>query len=250
MSNESYTPGHTPNATDFMSVRSVQSHGQFFIPHLTSGVSVLDCGCGPGSITLGIAALVAPGRVVGVDFGYSQIEHAQSSAARAKIANVNFQAADCYSLPFPDSSFDRVFSHALMEHLAEPRRAASEMNRVLKPGGVIGLCSPDWGGFVLAPPSAELGDAIQAYTSLQARNGGDIQVGRKLGVYLKECGFKYIQVAARYECYTSLPMIGEYLALQLEKQSEMRHASTLRQWSQSEAGMFAQCWVSCVGRKE
>jgi ubiquinone/menaquinone biosynthesis C-methylase UbiE len=233
-----------------MSERSVQSHGQFFIPHLTSGVSVLDCGCGPGSITLGIAALVAPGRVVGVDFGSSQIERAQSSAARAEIANVNFQTVDCYSLPFPDSSFDRVFSHALMEHLAEPRRAASQMYRVLKPGGVIGLCSPDWGGFVLAPPSAELGGAIEAYTSLQTRNGGDIQVGRKLGVYLKECGFKHIQMAARYECYASLPMIGEYLALQLEKQSEMRHASTLRQWSQSEAGMFAQCWVSCVGRKE
>jgi hypothetical protein len=45
-------------------------------------------------------------------------------------------------------------------------------------------------------------------------------------------------------------MIGEYLALQLEKQNEMHHAATLRQWSRSEVGMFAQCWVSCVGKKE
>jgi hypothetical protein len=44
---------------------------------------------------------------------------------------------------------------------------------VLKPGGVIGVCSPDWGGFVLAPPSARLSEAIEAYTSLQTRNGGD-----------------------------------------------------------------------------
>jgi ubiquinone/menaquinone biosynthesis C-methylase UbiE len=173
MSAESYTPAHSQNATDFMSVRSVQSHAQFFMPHLTSGVSVLDCGCGPGSITLGIAALVAPGRVIGVDFGSSQTERAQSSAARTGIANVNFQTADCYSLPFPDSSFDRVFSHALMEHLADPLRAAKELYRVLKPGGVIGVCSPDWGGFVLAPPSARLSEAIEAYTSLQTRNGGE-----------------------------------------------------------------------------
>src|SRR4029434_230368 len=138
--------------------------------------------------------------------------------------NVNFQTADCYSLPFPDSSFDRAFSHALMEHLADPLRAAKELYRVLKPGGVIGVCSPDWGGFFLAPQSAGLNDAIAAYTSLQTANGGDVQVGRKLGEYLIASGFKDIQLSARYECYSSLPPIGEYLALQLEKQSDLGSA--------------------------
>jgi len=249
MSAESYTPGHSQNATDFMSVRSVQSHGQFFMPHLASGVSVLDCGCGPGSITVGIAALVAPGKVTGVDFGSSQIERARSRAANMRITNVDFQAADCYSLPFPDSSFDRVFSHALMEHLADPASAAKELFRVLKPGGVIGVCSPDWGGFVLAPPSAELSEAISAYTSLQTKNGGDVWVGRKLGEYLRASGFEDIQMSARYECYSSLPLIGEYLALQLEKQNDLRSAATMREWSQVDGGMFAQCWVSCIAHK-
>ena len=249
MSAESYTPGHSHNATDFMSLRSLQSHGQFFMPHLTSGVSVLDCGCGPGSITLGIAAIVEPGKVVGVDFGPSQIERAQSSTARTGLANVTFQTADCYALPFPDSSFDRVFSHALMEHLATPLRAAKELYRVLNPGGVIGVCSPDWGGFILAPPSARLSEAIEAYTSLQTRNGGDVQVGRKLGEYLKASGFTRVHMSSRYECYSSLPLIGEYLALQLEKQNDLRSAATLREWSQAEGGMFAQCWVSCIGYK-
>lgn len=250
LSTESYTPGHTQNSTDFMSARSIHSHGQFFIPKLTAGLSVLDCGCGPGSITLGIAGLVSPGQVAGVDFGLSQIERARANAANTRTRNVTFQTADCYSLPFPDNSFDRVFSHALLEHLAEPCRAVSEMYRVLKPGGAVGVCSPDWAGFVLAPPSQELSEVIEAYTSLQTRNGGDVQAGRKLGVYLEQCGFSGIQMSARYECYSSLPMIGEYLALQLEQQNEARHALTLRQWSQREGGLFAQCWVSCVGQKE
>lgn len=250
MTGETYTPGHSTNATDFMSNRTLDSHGQFFRPHLASGLSVLDCGCGPGSITLGIAAAVAPARVVGIDFGATQIQRARSAAAVAGASNVTFETADSYSLPFPDASFDRVFSHALMEHLSDPRRAMSEIYRVLKSGGTFGVCSPDWGGFVLAPPSPALGEAVHAYRSLQASNGGDVEVGRRLGVYLAGCGFVRIRMSARYECYPSLPLIGEYLALQLEGRDDARSAATFRQWSHGEGGMFAQCWVSCIGHKE
>lgn len=250
MKTQSYTPGHSQNATDFMSRRSVQTHGQFFLSYLTPDVSVLDCGCGPGSITLSMAPLVAPGKVVGVDFGSSQIERATSSAVRAGIKNAEFRTADCYSLPFGDGSFDRVFSHALMEHLSDPVRAMKELHRVLKPRGIVGVCSPDWGGFVLAPPSAELSAAVDAYTDLQAKNGGDAQVGRKLGSYLAEAGFSNSQMSARYECYASLTFIGEYLALQLERAGDVRSAKVFRDWSQLTGGIFAQCWVSCTARKD
>ena len=60
MSKTTYTPGHTQNVTDFMARRSLQSHGEFFLDHLLPGVCVLDCGCGPGTITRGIAQRVAP----------------------------------------------------------------------------------------------------------------------------------------------------------------------------------------------
>lgn len=250
MKTESYTPGHSQNATDFMSKRSVQSHGQFFLPYLSSGVSVLDCGCGPGSITLSIAALVDPGWVVGVDAGSSQIERAISAAANSGASHAEFRTEDSYALPLGDATFDRVFSHALIEHLSDPLRAVSEMFRVLKPGGYIGVCSPDWGGFVLSPPSTALTEAVDAYTSLQSRNGGDVHAGRKLGTYLKAAGFKEIHMSARYECYPSLAFIGEYLALQLEDAGDVMSAKTLREWSCAEGGMFAQCWVSCTARKE
>lgn len=250
MSTTVYTPGHSQNATDFMATRSLQSHGAFFVTHLAPGLSVLDCGCGPGSITLGIAAACAPSRVTGIDFGASQIEQARAAASARGVANVEFRTADSTALPFAEASFDRVFSHALMEHLPDPGRAIREIHRVLKPGGVAGVCSPDWGGFVLAPPSPALNAAIEAYTRLQSRNGGDVQVGRKLGALLSAAGFADVAMAARTECYPSLTFIGEYLALQLERAGDATSAATWRAWSQSSGGLFAQCWVSAIGRKK
>ncbi len=244
-----YTPGHSENATEFMARRTIESHGEFFLPYLTPGVSVLDCGCGPGSITLSMAGRIGDGRVVGIDFSESQIQCAIKTAKQRGIQHAIFQVADCYSLPFDDACFDRVFSNALMEHLADPVRAMCEFRRVLKPGGVIGVSSPDWGGFILASPSAALATAVTAYTALQTQNGGDVSVGRKLGSHLASAGFENLQMSARYEVYSSLPLIGVYLALQLDRAGDVASAATFRDWIQQPGGLFAQCWVSCVAQK-
>jgi SAM-dependent methyltransferase len=192
---------------------------------------------------------VAPSQVTGIDLGKSQIERAAREAAEQGISNVQFLEASCYSLPFADEAFDCVFSHALFEHLSEPRRAVAECWRVLRPGGRVGVCSPDWGGFIVAPPSPELASAIEAYVGLQTANGGDVGVGRKLGAYLSAAGFQEIRMQARYECYGDRLFIGEYLARQLEQNDHVRHANVLRSWAESPHGLFAQCWVSAAGRK-
>src|SRR5262249_11960525 len=162
------------------------------------------CGCGPGSITFGIAEAVYPGSIVGIDFGESQIARAQAAISDTPRGNVSFQVAGCYSLPFPADTFDRIFSHALFEHLSEPVRAMAELGRVLKPNGMVGLCSPDWGGFVLSPPSDALARAVSSYKTLQIRNGGDVDAGRKLGANLTAAGFEDVHMSARYECYPTL----------------------------------------------
>ena len=183
-----YTPGHSPNATDFMSRRGLDSHGAFFLPHLQSGKSVLDCGCGPGTITMDIALRARPAEVIGIDFASSQVDVAKASAAQRGISNVRFVSGDVYALPFDSDLFDRVFSHALMEHLANPLAAMRELYRVVKPGGVAGVCSPDWKGFLIAPTTDSLVQAVRAYSNLQTQNGGDPNVGSKLGELLGKAG--------------------------------------------------------------
>ncbi|MEO2034360.1 MAG: class I SAM-dependent methyltransferase [Planctomycetaceae bacterium] len=247
MSHETYTPGHSQNAMEFMSARTLESHGQFFVKYLDQSQHLLDVGCGPGTITVGLARRVAS--VHAIDLAASQTEIARQYAEREQLQNVTFKTGSCYELPYDDQSFDRVFSHALLEHLGEPVRALAEFRRVLKPGGVVGVCSPDFGGRMLIPPSPEVEQAAEAYAQLQSNNGGDLNAGRKLGSYLSEAGFGDIALQARYECYPSLEFISEYLALQLEQAEMSQHAACLREWRQYSPGMFAHTWVSAVGTR-
>ncbi len=246
---ETYTPGYSPLAAAFMVRRRLDPNGAFFLPHLKPGIRVLDCGCGPGTITRDIAKQVLPGEVTGVDFNADQIALASGEAKVQGIANIGFREASVYDLPFADDSFDAVFSHALLEHLKDPVKAAIEMKRVLKPGGMIGVCTPDWGGFLLAPPSEELLLAFEAYKALQNRNGGDVYCGHKLGLYLNAAGFEALVMRSRYENYAPLTTIGDFLAVNHEEAGEPGHATTWRAWGRRPNGMFSQAWVSCVGRK-
>ena len=246
---EHYTPGHTANAVEFMSRRSLESHGAFLIPYLEDAMSVLDCGCVPGSITFGIADRIPKGRVIGVDIDDPQIGLARIRAAERGLKNVEFRRANAYDLPFPFDTFDAVFAHALLEHLRVPGDAIGEFRRVLRQGGTLAVCSPDWGGFLLAPPSHTPTAAVEAYKSLQTANGGDVYVGRKLPQLLEAAAFQNSEIQARYETYESLEFIGEYLAAQLEDAGQTLHAATFREWAARPNGMFAQSWVSCVSRK-
>jgi ubiquinone/menaquinone biosynthesis C-methylase UbiE len=245
---ESYTPGYTSNAVDFMSQRTAESHAAFFLPQLKPGMRLLDCGCGPGGITVGLAERVSPGEVIGIDLGGAQLERARE---RARAANVpaTFREASVYSLPFPEAAFDAVFSHALFEHLAEPLTALAELRRVLKPGGCVGLRSPDWGGFVLHPGSEKLASALADYQDLQRSNGGDVFAGRKLAAWLREARFARVQSSASYEIYPDTAFIADYLAHHLDSKNRGSSATIIREWAKEPDAMFAQAWFEAVGFK-
>jgi len=247
---ETYTLGYGQAALGFVSRRTLESHGSFFIPLLQPGMTVLDCGCGPGSITLGIAARIGDGQVIGVDLSPSQIELASENARRQGIANASFREASAYALPFPPAHFDAVFSHALLEHLNDPGLALREFLRVLRPGGVAGVCAPDWGGFIGSPPTPELTAAMRAHNEIQNRNGGDTLVGRKLLGLMLDAGFGEVRAQARYQNYDDLADITGALAAQLEHGGDHEYADAIRTWGRQPAAMFAQAWVSCVGRRQ
>ena len=100
---------------------------------------VLDVGCGTGSLALAAKARVGPnGTVHGIDASKEMIEQASRKAQRRRVAVV-FRIATVEALPFPDRSFDVVFSTLMLHHLPRSvrRACAGEIARVLRPGGRI-----------------------------------------------------------------------------------------------------------------
>jgi hypothetical protein len=80
----------------------------------------------------------------------------------------------------------------------------TEIRRVLRPGGVAGLCSPDWGGFILSPTDDAVETAIARYRMIQEKNGGQTRAGRQLVSWLAAGGLVPEKIQARYECYPGL----------------------------------------------
>src|SRR4051794_37681901 len=145
--------------------RTAAVAGAFFLPHLRSGMRVLDVGCGPGTITVGLAQAVRPGEVVGIDLDANRLAMARSAAVSQGIGNVSFQEGGIHQLAFPDQSFDAALVHAVLEHIPDQVAALSEVRRVLKPGGVIGVRSAEHGAAISWPPS----EGLARFISLMAR---------------------------------------------------------------------------------
>jgi len=125
---------------------------------LKPGESVLDCGCGTGTLALIAKRQVGPeGTVHGIDLSPDQLRIAETKAQRENI-NIAFQEGSIDELPFPDESFDAIFSTLMIHHVPEDvkRAAFCEMRRVIKPGGrivIVDFGPPKhwWGWVVLAP---------------------------------------------------------------------------------------------------
>lgn len=182
--------------------RTAEINAAFFLPYLKSGMSLLDCGCGSGSITLGLAERVAPTEVIGIDIGESEIEAARERSKERGLSNARFEVANAYELPFPESSFDAVFSHNMAEHLNEPVSAFKEMLRVLKPGGLVGVRDIDIKGVLMSGPSAEIFSKVLDVLAEASKNvGGDLTIGRWLKPLLREAGFSRVLGLASYETF-------------------------------------------------
>lgn len=111
------------------------------------GKRVLEIGCGLGGFACWLASRPErPAQLVAADFALTAVRKGRSFAAKNNLAGITWEVADVQNLAHQSNSFDTVISCETIEHVPSPRRALSELARVLRPGGRLILTTPNYLG--------------------------------------------------------------------------------------------------------
>ncbi|MGH3911939.1 MAG: methyltransferase domain-containing protein [Pseudonocardiaceae bacterium] len=252
-----YIHGHHDSVLRSHRWRTAGNSAAYLIPHLRSGQRLLDVGCGPGTITLDLARLVAPGSVVGLDKAVEPLQRAAADAADQRVHNVTFAVGDVYHLPYPDDAFDIVHAHQVLQHLADPVVALGELRRVCRAGGYVAVRDADYAAMTWYPPDPRLDRWLDMYRRVARSNHAEPDAGRRLLSWTRTAGFAETTASATVWCYataverawwgglwaervTSSALAGQALALHLATRQDLADmAAGWRHWSEQDDGWFA-----------
>jgi ubiquinone/menaquinone biosynthesis C-methylase UbiE len=249
--------------------RSANDYAAFFSAHVRESDDVLDCGCGAGSITVGLAGHVRTGSVVGIDVSSVEFEDARAYAKRNVLTNLTFCAADLLHLPFSDESFSAAFCHSALEMLQDPIAALAEIRRVLRPGGLIGVACVEYEGVVIAGPNENL--LRRFYTireELWQREGpSNPRLGKRLRSLLHRAGYERVSAHLAYFSYGTDERIAKFGADRAQEcgndwyaEAASRHhlltpadlaemAGAWETWATSADAFFGFTWSRAIGWK-
>ncbi|MEU0287675.1 methyltransferase domain-containing protein [Streptomyces sp. NPDC006147] len=183
-----YTHGHHESVLRSHTWRTAANSAAYLLGALKPHMRILDIGCGPGTITADLAALVPDGHVTGLDREPGILERARAEAGERGLANVGFAVGDVHALDFPDDTFCVVHAHQVLQHVGDPERALREMVRVTKPGGFIAVRDADYAAMTWYPASPGLDDWLDLYRRVARANGGEPDAGRRLKAWALAAG--------------------------------------------------------------
>jgi SAM-dependent methyltransferase len=217
----------------------------YLLPHLRPGWRLLDVGCGPGTITAGLARIVVPGSVVGVDLEPGVLGDAAAHVATTPLTNVGFAQASAYALPCDEATFDTVHAHQVLQHLAQPEEAAREVFRVLRPGGLFGVREADYATMLHWPPTPGIDRWLALYHDVAHRNGAEPDAGRRLPSWLQAAGFDRVTVSATTVVHWEHDAVanwGESWAERVTRSAFAAQAREYRLATPSELALLADAW--------
>jgi SAM-dependent methyltransferase len=198
-----YVHGHHESVLRSHTWRTAENSAAYLLPHLAAGMSLLDVGCGPGTITIDLARRVAPGLTVGVDSAEAALEGARAEAEARGADNVRFGVATAGRLPFADGTYDVVHAHQLLQHLPDPVAALREMARVCRPGGIVAVREADAAAMAWHPADPALDDWHDLYRRLIRDGGGEPDAGRRLLGWAHAAGLEDVRPTATAWCFAT-----------------------------------------------
>jgi ubiquinone/menaquinone biosynthesis C-methylase UbiE len=197
-----YTHGHDESVLRSHRWRTAENSAGYLLPSLAVGATLLDVGCGPGTITADLAQVVGPtGRVTALERTAEALDLARAEVARRGTANVDFAVGNVQALDLPDASFDVVHAHQVLQHVDDPVLALREMRRVCRPGGLVAARDSDYGAFTWWPLLPELDRWLDLYRRLARSNAAEPDAGRRLLSWARAAGFSDVVATSSTWCF-------------------------------------------------
>jgi SAM-dependent methyltransferase len=196
-----YTHGHHESVLRAHRWRTAENSAAFLLKEIEPAMSILDVGCGPGTITAGLADRVPAGHVTGIDAESAVLEQARELAGGRD--NLDFATGDVYALDYPDDTFSVVHAHQVLQHLGDPVAALREMRRVCRPGGLVAVRDGDYGAMIWYPALPELDAWRDLYRTVARANGGEPDAGRHLHAWARQAGLTGRQVSTSTWTYAA-----------------------------------------------
>lgn len=197
-----YTHGQHRSVLDSYRVRTAENSANYLLPHLTAGMSLIDVGCGPGTITAGLAELVAPGAVTALDASAEVLDQAAALFGERGLP-VRTLLGDADATGLADGSADVVHAHQVLQHVGDPVAVLAEMRRVCRPGGIVAARDGDYAGFTWYPDSPGISAWLDLYRRVTRANGGEPDAGRRLRAWAVRAGFADITATSSTWTYAS-----------------------------------------------
>ena len=198
-----YTMGFSDEFLRILRRFTAEANAAYLLPYLRPGLCVLDFGCGPGTISVGLAKAVSPGQLHGVDMEESQVDLARAVALAGGQENTIFHVGDVTDLPFEDGLFDVAHCHNVLMHVPDTAAVLAEVKRVLKPGGIVGCREMICGASFTHPDFGVIRRAWNMFEDLLAADDGHPQMGKDLKTQILGAGFSNIKADAAFDVYSA-----------------------------------------------
>ncbi|MET9069156.1 class I SAM-dependent methyltransferase [Streptosporangium sandarakinum] len=248
-----YTHGHHESVLRSHRWRTAENSAAHLLPHLRPGMSLLDVGCGPGTITVDLAARVAPGTTTAVEVTAEALALGRAEAGRRGASGVEFVVSDVHALDFPDDTFDVVHAHQVLQHVGDPVRALREMRRVCRPGGIVAVRDSDYAAFAWFPRLPELDEWLDLYRRVARACGGEPDAGRRLLSWARAAGFTDITATSSTWCFATpedRAWWGGMWAERVLRSDMARHALSSGAATEDDLRRLSEGWLRWAGDED
>lgn len=207
MSEKHYNINYLENTGLFL--KNLKQHS--YNPFQEKSGPILDLGCGTGLDVIKMSEIFNPTEIVGIDHDPLMLDKARSAAKDN--SNVKFIQSESDNIPYGNNFFEGIRAERLIQHLKNPQKTIEEVHRSLKKDHPFVIIETDWAGLVIYNEHNAVSNKINKFLTEEKINNG--YASRKLTFYLKEAGFKDINIEVFPFVLKTLKEANEYLWLEI-----------------------------------